>query len=94
MTPSHDANADGMPVDVLVTAMASRLADLQGARVDPRSPMIVAPTSQLEAGRRALVAGNILACLESRLQHVTDTVADWPTGEENQSVVQVGSGTR
>jgi len=68
MPSPQDVRADGLPVDVLVTAMASRLADLQGTRIDPQSPIIIAPTSQHDAGRRAMVAGHMLACLESRLQ--------------------------
>jgi hypothetical protein len=68
MMPSHDAHADRLPVDVLVTALASRLADLQGARVDSQSPAIVAPVPQEEAGRRALVAGSLLESLEARLE--------------------------
>ena len=63
-----DANPQGLPPDVLITALASRLADLQGARVDPDSSAITPPTTQGDAGRRALVAGHLLAALEQRLE--------------------------
>jgi hypothetical protein len=69
MALPQDPHADRLPIDVLVTAMASRLADLQGARVAPESPTIVAPISQAEAGRRAFIAGSMLTCLEGRLEH-------------------------
>lgn len=55
-----------IPVDVLVTAMTSRLADLQDARLELDAPLITTRAPQDGAGRRALVAGQLLAELEHR----------------------------
>lgn len=63
-----DVNPQRLPPDILITALASRLADLQGARVDPESPAIQPPTTQEDAGRRAFVAGHLLHALETRLE--------------------------
>ncbi|MDH4565163.1 hypothetical protein E8E95_00495 [Pseudomonas sp. BN414] len=60
-------DAIDLPVDVLVTALTSRLADLQCARVDTDSTHITSPQPQEGADRRALVAGHLLGHLESRL---------------------------
>jgi hypothetical protein len=60
-------DAIDLPVDVLVTALVSRLADLQCARVDADSIHITAPQPQDGADRRALVAGHFLGNLERRL---------------------------
>ena len=65
---SFDAPSRDIPPDVLVTALASRLADLQSARIDTDANVISAPGTQGGvAGRRALVAGNLLNALEQRL---------------------------
>lgn len=56
-----------LPVDVLVTALTSRLADLQSARSDIDSQQIVAPQTFDGADRRALIASHLLSALEHRL---------------------------
>ncbi len=60
-------DAIDLPADVLITALTSRLADLQCARVDSDSTHISAPHPQDGADRRALVAGQLLGQLERRL---------------------------
>jgi hypothetical protein len=60
-------DAAELPVDVLVTALTSRLADLQSARSDIDSQHIVAPQTFDGADRRALIASHLLSALEQRL---------------------------
>lgn len=60
-------DASELPVDVLVTALTSRLADLQSARSDIDSQHIAAPQTFEGADRRALIAGHLLSALEQRL---------------------------
>lgn len=62
-------NAERLRPDVLITALASRLADLQNSRIEGDSDAsISAPTTAPDAGRRALVAGFLLSSLEGRIE--------------------------
>ncbi|MDQ3595966.1 MAG: hypothetical protein M3531_14580 [Pseudomonadota bacterium] len=88
-------DAIDLPADVLITALTSRLADLQCARVDSDSTHISAPHPQDGADRRALVAGQLLGQLERRLidgsnefvpvnvlsEHMRETLRDLNTEE-------------
>lgn len=65
-----------LPSDVLITALSSRLCDLQTARLDVESAQIHPPTASDGAERRAQVAGALLLALEVRLaEGGTDYVA-------------------
>lgn len=62
-------NADRLRPDVLVTALASRLADLQNSRIESDTDAPISPpTTAPDAGRRCLVAGHLLAALEGRIE--------------------------
>lgn len=63
-----EIRAEKLRPDVLITALASRLADLQGSRIDLDASLIVAPNTVPEAGRRALIAGYLFAALEQRVE--------------------------
>lgn len=62
-------NANDLPLDVLVTALSSRLVDLQCARADTDTAQIGAPRPQEGADRRALIAGHLLHHLECQLMN-------------------------
>lgn len=60
-------NANDLPLDVLVTALTSRLVDLQCARSDIDAAQIGTPQPQEGSDRRASIAGHLLQHLEQRL---------------------------
>lgn len=61
------SQAADLPADVLITALSSRLADLQSARSDQDSTQIHAPQAHDGADRRAYLAGHLLITLEQHL---------------------------
>lgn len=65
---SHENQAEGIPGDVLVTAMASRLADLQDSKAQDEASSISSPKSNDDAGRRALIAGSVFSFLERQIE--------------------------
>jgi hypothetical protein len=61
-----EQRADRLPPDVLITALSSRLCDLQWSRIDDEAMAISPPATTEGAGRRALIAGCLLEELERK----------------------------